>query len=68
LQLLGTWDLALIERNLSNELYIARANDVTFTGSGTGTARGVLADVSAVPSRGRQIMLRFTVKPGEFGR
>jgi iron complex outermembrane receptor protein len=64
----GAWDVALIGRNLTNQLYIARANDVTFTGSGTGTAQGVLADVSAVPSRGRQIMLRLTIRPGEFGQ
>lgn len=64
----GAWELALIGRNLTDELYISRANDVTFTGSGTGTPAGVLADVSAVPSRGRQIMLRLTVRPGEWGQ
>jgi iron complex outermembrane receptor protein len=58
------WEIALIGRNLTNEFYFSRANDVTFTGSGTGTASGVLADVSGVPSRGRQIMLRLTIKPG----
>ncbi|MBZ9649129.1 TonB-dependent receptor [Sphingobium sp. 3R8] len=62
------WELAVIGRNLTNKLYVTRANDVTFTGSGTGTAAGLLSDVSAVPSRGRQIMLRLTVRPGEWGR
>lgn len=64
----GAWELALIGRNLTNELYITRANDVTFTGTGTGTPAGILADVSAVPSRGRQIMLRVSIKPGEWMR
>lgn len=58
------WKLDLIGRNLTNEYYITRANDVTFTGSGTGTPAGVRADVSAVPSRGREIMLRATFNLG----
>lgn len=62
------WELAVIGRNLTNKRYITRSNDVTFTGGGTGTAAGILADTSAVPSRGREIMLRLTLKPGEFGR
>lgn len=58
------WKLGLIGRNLTNKYYITRANDVTFTGSGTGTPAGVRADVSAVPSRGREIMLRATFNLG----
>ena len=58
------WKLDLIGRNLTNEYYITRANDVTFTGSGTGTPAGIHADVSAVPSRGREIMLRATINFG----
>lgn len=60
------WQLDLIGRNLTNKYYITRANDVTFTGGGTGTPAGIHADVSAVPSRGREIMLRMTVNLGGF--
>lgn len=63
-----SWKLDLIGRNLTNEYYITRANDVTFTGSGTGTPNGIHADVSAVPSRGREIMLRATLSLDGFGR
>ncbi|MET0373177.1 MAG: hypothetical protein ABW128_02840, partial [Rhizorhabdus sp.] len=60
------WQIALIGRNLGNKRYITRANDVTFTGRGTGTSVGTLADVSAVPSRGREVMVRLTVRPSEW--
>ncbi len=57
------WEVALIGRNLGNELYFTRANDVTFTGKGTGTMAGVLADVSASISRGREVWLKLSLKP-----
>ena len=40
------WDVALIGRNLTNELIAGSANDQTGTGLGTGTATGVLADTA----------------------
>lgn len=61
------WKLDLIGRNLTNEYYITRANDVTFTGSGMGTPNSIHADVSAVPSRGREIMLRATISLDGLG-
>ena len=60
------WKVDLIGRNLGNEYYITRANDVTITGTGTGTPAGIRSDVSAVPSRGREIMLRATINFGSF--
>lgn len=60
------WTVALIGRNLSNELYLTRINDVIFTGNGTGTGGpAVLADNSAVLARGREVMLRLTVGFGQ---
>lgn len=61
------WELAVIGRNLTDEYYIVRSSDVPFSGTaaaGNATV-GTLGDTSAVPSRGREVMLRATIK---FGR
>jgi iron complex outermembrane receptor protein len=64
------WELALVGQNLTNEFYALRINDQIATGTGTGRAandpRGrVLADQLGFVNRGRQIMLRATVRFGE---
>ncbi len=56
------WELALIGRNLTDKRYFVASPNVPFTGSGTGTAAGVLGDRYAALSRGREIMARVSVK------
>ena len=58
------WQLALIGRNLSNKFYYVASTDVPFTGSGTGTAAGVLGDRFASVSRGREVMVQISFKFG----
>lgn len=59
------WELALIGRNLTDKYYFVRSSDIPFTGSTPGGAPvGTLGDTGAVPSRGREIMLRATVRFG----
>lgn len=59
------WEVALIGRNLTDKYYIVRSSDIPFTGTAPGTAVvGVLADTASVPSRGREVMLRLTVRFG----
>ncbi|WP_109807696.1 TonB-dependent receptor [Sphingosinithalassobacter portus] len=50
------WSIALIGRNLSNELVVTSANDIPFTGgNGTGTTVGSTADMSAFVENPREI-------------
>lgn len=57
------WQLALIGRNLTEELVVTSANDIPFSGgSGTGTTVGVLADMSAFVENPREYMLEFSMK------
>ena len=58
------WEVALIGRNLTNKRYWISSTDVTFSGSGTGTAAGTPADIYGAISRGREVMLRFTYNFG----
>jgi len=53
------WSIALIGRNLTNELVVVAANDIPFAGgTGTGTAGpGVLADMSAFVENPREIFV-----------
>lgn len=52
------WEVALIGRNLTNKFYWSRAND-----NPVGAANPTrLADTIAVPSRGREVMLRAGFK------
>lgn len=56
------WELAFIGRNLGNTYYFTRSADNPFTGSapgGTGTIRG---DTVGVPSRGRELWVKATVR------
>lgn len=59
------WELALIGRNLTDKRYWVASPNVPFTGGGTGTAAGVLGDRYAAMSRGREIMIRASVKFGQ---
>lgn len=55
------WEVALIGRNLSNELVVSSANDMPAQGAGgTGTAVGVRSDMNAVVERGRQYIVQGT--------
>lgn len=57
------WELALIGKNLTNKYYFISASEVYGSGTGTGTAGPATpADLFAVVSRGREVMLRLTSK------
>lgn len=59
------FSLALIGRNLTNRRVVAQGVDMTFTGgTGTGsqTAPGVLADMSALVDNPREIFVEATLK------
>lgn len=56
------WELALIGRNLSNKYYFASTQEMPLSGD---AAAGRLADLIGVPSRGREIMIRASVKFGQ---
>lgn len=57
------WRVSLIGRNLTNEHVVTAANDIPFAGgTGTGTATGVLADMSAFVENPREIFLEFGVR------
>lgn len=60
------WELALVGRNLGNTYYFTRSADNPFSGSAPGGAvsASLLGDTVAVPSRGREIMVRATVRFG----
>lgn len=57
------WKLALIGRNLTNEIVVTSANEFPFTGgSGTGTAAGIKSDLNTIVERPREISLELSVK------
>jgi len=53
----GRWELALIGRNLGNELVITSANDMPRQGGGTGTTdpNAFSGDLNAIVERGREV-------------
>lgn len=60
------WEVALIGRNLTDEYYFARSTDVPFTGSAPGAASvGTFGDTAAVVNRGREVLVRLSLKFGE---
>jgi iron complex outermembrane recepter protein len=59
------WEAEVIGRNLTNRQYFVAEPGVPFTGSGTGTAAGVLGDRFGAVSRGREILFQIGYK---FGR
>ena len=55
--------MSLIGRNLTNERVVTVANDIPFPGgTGTGTATGVLADMSAFVENPREVFVEFAVR------
>ena len=58
------WDIMLIGRNLTNKYTVSSTSAVTFTGSGSGTPTARFADTSGVVSRGREVFLQVTLRPG----
>jgi len=62
----GSYEFSLIGRNLTNEYYAYSGFQTPGTGSGTGTAAGVLSDFEGPISRGREIWLRLTIRPDAF--
>lgn len=55
----GHWSLALIGRNLGDELYAISTRPRSFGEIGTGTPGGVPADLTSIVSAPRQIMAEF---------
>lgn len=66
----GSWEIALIGSNLTEDYFWTQHTDVPFTGSPpTGvatTGTEFLADTAAGVNRDRQIMLRFTYNFGAY--
>lgn len=57
------WTLSLIGRNLTEEFVVTSANDIPFTGgTGTGTAVGNVADMSAFVENPREVYLELAVR------
>jgi iron complex outermembrane recepter protein len=57
-----TWELAFIGRNLTNRFYWVASPNAPFTGTGTGTAVGVLGDRFASVSRGRELLIQASYR------
>lgn len=62
----GSYEFALIGRNLTNRYYAYSGFQTPATGSGTGTNVGVLPDFEGPISRGREIWLKLTIRPNAF--
>lgn len=58
----GTWQLALVGKNLTDEYAYLFTRDVPSTGSGTGTAAGVPADGQTQANFGRTLEAVFTYR------
>ncbi len=58
------FELALLGKNLGDTYYFTRSADNPFSGSAPGGAGTLLGDTVGVPSRGREIWLRATVRFG----
>jgi iron complex outermembrane receptor protein len=56
----GKWQLALIGKNLTDELAIRGAANVPGTGGNTGYDDGFRGDLSGGAIRGREVELEFT--------
>ena len=64
-----SWTVALIGRNLNDEILRGIGQSVPLTGSGTGTVGAVPSDsFNLMSERGREIVLQFTIRPGLFGK
>ena len=57
------WKIALIGRNLTDELVATSANDIPFTGGvGTGTTNGTVSDLSAIVQNPKEIFLEISTR------
>lgn len=57
------WKIALIGRNLTNEMVVTSANEFPITGgTGAGTAAGVKADLNTIVERPREVAVELTFK------
>jgi outer membrane receptor protein involved in Fe transport len=56
------WELMLIGKNLTNRFVITGSNDLTFTGSGTGTPTGLAAARNGYAQPPRTVQLQATVR------
>ncbi|MBR9835174.1 MAG: TonB-dependent receptor [Alphaproteobacteria bacterium] len=57
------WRIALIGRNLTDELVATSANDIPFTGgTGTGTTTGFVSDLSAIVQNPKEIFLEVSTR------
>ena len=64
-----TWQVALIGRNLTDEILRTVGQNVPLSGAGTGTPGAIPSDsLNLFAERGREIVLQFTVRPAAFGR
>jgi len=63
--MVDTWTVSAIGRNLTDKHNFYASTDVPFTGSGTGTAAGVLGDGFASIGRGREALFQVTFKLGK---
>jgi len=62
-----TWTVALIGRNLNDEILRTVGQNVPLSGSGTGTVGAIPSDsLNLFAERGREIVLQFTIRPGFF--
>ncbi|WP_340318332.1 TonB-dependent receptor [Rhizorhabdus argentea] len=59
------WEIGLIGKNLTNEYYFIRTAEATSQGTTPGLATGTQSDLTGAVSRGRQIMLRASIKFGD---
>ena len=59
----GMWTASVIGRNLTNKLVVTAANDIPFAGgTGTGTASGTVADMSAFVDNPREVFVEIGFK------
>jgi outer membrane receptor protein involved in Fe transport len=62
----GVWEVALIGRNITDELVVTSANDmpsqVSAASAGTGTVTGRRSDMNAIVERPRQIYLQVSTR------
>lgn len=62
----GDWQLSVIARNITQNFATTSAFPSVLTGSGTGTATGVPADVSSALTLPRSVLLQLTVRNSLF--
>ncbi len=56
------WEVSVIGQNLTNKFYTAGSGDRPLTGSGTGTAAGIPADLTGTLGKPRQVGVQLTYR------